>query len=106
MFEDALAVNWIKSPTIKVTAADQTGMLLNDWAGFDKNGSYPGQTPYMWELTLPLENGNSAMVPASSISCNLTNLSGLAGQNTTPPSEKFFGVHYLASAGSTYYDPS
>lgn len=46
--------------------------------------------------------------PPSHYYGDLYSISGLAGQNSTMPGEKWFGVHFILKDyyGSTYYDPS
>jgi hypothetical protein len=106
---DALAVNGITSSFIQIQPTDQSSMLINNWAFKTVSNLYPA--PYDWNLTLPFESGaGPGMVPLSSVSGGVTSETGLAGQNSPTPSEKFFTRHFIVQApsGSSggYYDPS
>jgi hypothetical protein len=113
-----------------VCATDQTSMLVADWSGFSGAGT-TGNQSYPWTLILTDEqnnpnssNPNLGMVICSSYTpqqtgCSaqgyfgdLNNQPGADGQNTTTPSEKAFGRHFIVNGGSLaggagpYFDPS
>jgi hypothetical protein len=70
---------------------------------------------FKWEIVFNQSaiNAGDFMVPkqANDTYGDLTSLSTLAGQNSSPPAEKFFGSHYIVQVDLTgvtpsFYDPS
>ena len=113
----ALQVNGIPSTMIAIMTKDGTSFMVNAWnfTSVPPTNPYPG---YSWKLTLTSEYFGSAfggMVPPNTPPKygDLTSLTGIAGQNSPTPSEKFFGRHFILSVGSSiaggagpYFDPS
>jgi hypothetical protein len=88
----ALAVNGIQSAVAQVAPSSSIetspAFLVNNWSAPSSNQTGP------WTLCL---NNGDFMVPAQpgGVYCNLTSLPTLPGQNTQPPSEKVFNVHFI-----------
>lgn len=82
--------------------------LVKDWTFGTSTNPLPWTNyPYLFDFP----GADFDMVPAHFNYGDLTNQNTLQGQNTAPPSEKFFGNHvfvkYRDSHSSvTYYDPS
>ena len=52
------------------------------------------------------DNFDMMPMPQGGLYGDLTSLSTIEGQNTSPPSEKVFGNHRIMKFGALYYDPS
>jgi hypothetical protein len=105
---DALAVNGVSSDWVTAEAANGDDFLVKDWT-FSATPSYPADPNYKWKITLVSEAPQPAgMVPAPTGRqyADLTKSATLSGQNTTPPSEEFFGCHFIVKYNGVYYDPS
>jgi len=113
LFMDALAVNGISSSwtTVKPSVAD--AMLVNSWT-FSKLPMYTKNAPWEYNFVPVIEPVGFGMVPLppDSVFGDLTSETGISGQNSPTPSEKFFGVHFIVKApsslgvGGPYFDPS
>jgi hypothetical protein len=91
-------------------------MLIQDWAPVSMTRS--ATDPYPWSITLNLgdwmvdADHNDADHIDDRLYGDLKSLDAIRGQNTTPPSEKVFGSHFiveidpLITTGHRYYDPS
>jgi hypothetical protein len=104
LFCDALVANGISSQEYEVTpkSSDLQYFLIKDWLfGFPFFG---GVFPY--RLRFATNVVDMVPVPPGSVYGDLTSLSTLFGQNTSPPAEKVFNKHWIVKYGSTYYDPS
>lgn len=111
---------------IGVINVNRSGFMVNDWTYSSTPGTpgvplYPG---YGWTLRLtselqlesaPVYGVFTGMVPANVPPTYgyMTSGTGLPGQNSGTPSEKFFGSHYilqisadLAGGAGPYFDPS
>ena len=109
LFQDALGVNGISSTFVTVQPTSETLMLVRDWSF--GTPSLSGAHPY--SLVLVAETGGSlGMVPLPSNSQfgDITSLSTIPGQNTSPPSEKAFTKHFIVKVigmgSGSYFDPS
>ena len=110
---DALAINGISSTFVTVTPGVADRMLVNSWS-FGDTPTYPSQAPWEYSFIPVIESGGPGMVPlpSSSVFGDLTSTSGVAGQNSPTPSEKFFASHFIVKApsglsvGGPYFDPS
>ena len=106
----ALATNGVPSTfaVIEPTTA-ATKMVINNWDYVGQ--AFPGAPQYKWRLIL---NVGDYMVPPKpgNIYGDLHSQTTLVGQNTAPPSEKVFDLHFVVhvSPGITgmnpYFDPS
>jgi hypothetical protein len=126
LLKDAMAVNGIAAQRVQVKPVARDAMLINTW-GFSQNPTYPANAPFEYLFTPVIEaSGDQGMVPPGTNPPppnfgDLTNGIGVAGQNSTTPSEKFFGVHFIVEAPTTldgaptnpndiggylYFDPS
>lgn len=114
LLQDSLAINGISSSFVTVTPTAAPWMLVKDWT-FSNTPSYPGNAPWIYNLTLVLENGGCCgmvPLPQGSVFGDLTSSSTIPGQNTAPPSEKAFNLHFIVKAppglsvGGPYFDPS
>jgi hypothetical protein len=88
-------------------------MVVKNWT-FSSSPTYPNSADFKWVMSFnpaALAAGDN-MVPAQSngVYGDLINQSTLYGQNTSPPSEKVFGFHFIVKktgvAGGPYFDPS
>ena len=103
------STNAIPAEFIVISTVDRTGFLVKKWTF--GTASYPGAAgAYEWKLAFnPL---GDVMVPkqASGVYGDLTNTDQLAGQNSAPPSEKAFGLHFIVKTTvnppTLYYDAS
>jgi hypothetical protein len=111
----ALNVNGISSSFTTVKPLDsQTVMVVRDWTL--GTPSHPDSAPYQYLLPLKVETSGLGMVPLPSppVFGDLTSLSEIPGQNTSPPSEKVFGAHFIVKIDPAiappgqgpYFDPS
>lgn len=88
-------------------------MLVKNWS-FSASPTYPSNAPWEYRFTPVIESQGYGMVPlpSNSLFGDLTSISGLPGQNSPTPSEKFFGRHFVVKApsglsvGGPYFDPS
>ncbi|HWG20815.1 MAG TPA: hypothetical protein VG225_09810 [Terracidiphilus sp.] len=112
LLKDSLAINGISANIYQVIASDYAShgdwLVVNNWTFGTPSIS---TTPPTYSLPLKNENGGTGPpgmvpLPSGSVFGDLTSLSTLAGQNSTPPAEKVFSQHFIVNAGSTYYDPS
>ena len=114
LLQFALASNGIGSQFVSITPLNaQEDMLINVWGGFETNpGTFPTESTYKWRV---LVNSGDPMVNADGTARtdfgDITNELGLPGQNTTTPSEKIFGRHFIVKVDPSisltpYFDPS
>jgi hypothetical protein len=112
LLKDSLHINGIAATIYQVVASDygQYGdwLVVNNWTFGTPSISTNPPT-----YSLPLKNENSGTgvpgmvpLPPGSVFGNLTSLSTLAGQNSSPPAEKVFTQHFIVYSGSAFYDPS
>ena len=106
----ALAANGISSSWVPVGSIDTTLMLIRDWAATSQ--SNPSPPLYPWSLTLgtaALANSDLMQPPPNAATPtqygDLTTQTTLPGQNTTPPSEKLFGSHFIVKLNNPSYAP-
>ena len=99
----SLAVNGVQANWVIISPTDGNKMIVKNWT-FNA-GSYPAAAQYKWRFDI---NAGDYMVPdlPGSIYGDLTNINGLAGQNSPRPSEKLFDRHFIVKAQGGYYDPS
>jgi len=105
LFRNALSVNGVTSDRIWIESPVSIGFLVKDWTD-DGTPIYTNTPPYNWQLRLPTNAFTMVPAPTSSVYGDLTSLTNLPGQNSSPPSEKFFGNHRIARYDNVYYDPS
>ncbi len=114
LMQDSLAANGISSNFVTISLPSNWGMLVKNWS-FSGSPSFPTNAPWIY-LFKPVAEASGAlgMVPpaANSIYGDFTSLTGVPGQNSPTPFEKFFGSHYIVKApanlsvGGPYFDPS
>jgi hypothetical protein len=112
LLQAVFAVNGISSDIVEISRKDkyQFPFLVKAWEEIATTNPPPGGAEYRWRLKFnPTED---AMVPPqpNDIYGDLRNTSELRGQNSAPPSEKLFGLHYIVKttvdSDAFYYDPS
>ena len=111
LFSEVLKVNNIPHAEVAVesTATHNSEnylfMMIKKWS-CSGEGTYAQDLKAKWQLRL--EKG--VMVPEQESYGDCQSLPGIAGQNTTTPSEKVFGGHAIIEipniAGDKYFDPS
>lgn len=112
LFRYALASNGIASMTTTIKPIDPFSfMAVKNWST-STPGVYADDLSQFGPYLLKL-NAGDLMVPARVDFGDLSNVSGLAGQNTPDPSEKVFSSHYIVKVASgksgfpqEYFDPS
>jgi hypothetical protein len=105
---DSIAANGVGSEFVTITTINGDSFIVKDWT-FSTTRSYAGDPDgYEYKLTLVNEGGILGMVPAPSgrVYGDLTKQTTLHGQNTAPPSEEWFGAHFIVKYNGLYYDPS
>ena len=109
----SLGINGITGEFTQIHSNDGTGFMVKDW--LFGTPSFPTAAEFKWRLTLnpTAVTAGDLMVPKQpgDIYGDLTSRPTLAGQNTSPPSEKIFGAHFivkvtLPGVSPSYYDPS
>jgi hypothetical protein len=109
----SLGVNGISSEFVQIHANDMTGFIVKDFTF--GTASFPTAAEFKWKMLFnpAAIAAGDLMVPKQpgNLYGDLTSLSTLAGQNTSPPSEKVFGAHFivkvsLSGVSPSYYDPS
>lgn len=129
LLQSAVAMNGIRSNWIVVDAEHQptpttswSSMAIRNWCFVGLTGcpagtpSYPSEPDYQYRFLL---NVADFMVPARTDYGDLSNLAGIAGQNSIPfpslpntptPLEKVFARHFIvqvpAASSNQYYDAS
>ncbi len=98
-------VNGISPGITQVTTLDRTFFLVKHW---DLGPPTLGDPIYRWVYLSPLLSQENEMlpVPPGNKYGDVTNLPGVAGQNSSTPSEKAFFDHAIVQFSGTYYDPS
>ncbi len=104
LFGDALLVNGINSTQVEVTSPTNDCFLVKDWNY--GTPSFTNTPPHNWKLQFATNDVDMVPVPPGSVYGDLTSLSTLEGQHSSPPSEKVFGGHYILKYNGLYYDPS
>jgi len=119
---EALRVNGIAAHEIGiVTNEPPTGFLVKHWLFSSTHQRFSEEPEYKWQLLFNPEATNpgdpsvqaDSMVPSqpAGIYGDLSSSPTVPGQNSTPPSEKAFGSHFivepiLTGLSTSYYDPS
>jgi len=117
---EALRVNGIDSHEIRISTTDRSNFLVKDWK-FSTSPSFTDEPLFKWKLVFNSQaiNNMDLMVPPepNGIYGDLTSRGTVPGQNSTPPSEKAFGSHFIVmvapgqspvvdSSADQYFDPS
>ena len=100
----SLAVNNVQANWVEISVSDGDQMLVKNWA-FSTTPLFPGAADFKWRFETNTPDPMVPDLPGSQYG-QLTNNTGLAGQNSPKPSEKLFGFHFIVKANSGYYDPS
>jgi hypothetical protein len=106
LLKDALAANGVNSIFTTVSTSNGNSFIVKDW---DFPPPPPTTNVYPYKLTLVREvDWSIGMVPAppGRVYGDFTKLDTLPGQNTHPPSEEWFLLHFIVKYGQLYYDPS
>lgn len=110
----SIAINGLASDFVTVSAKNSLAFMVKDWT-FGKP-SFPAAPKFKWKIVFV--NCPIDMVPPqpNGVYGDLTSLDTLEGQNSAPPSEKVFGLHFIVkftNGGATdcasddcYFDPS
>jgi len=123
IMHEALLVNGVANDKIQAVAKSVTltppscppvtfsqAFLVKDWTFGGPTNPLPW-TGYPYLFDFPGSSFDMVPPPTGGVYGDLTNQNTLAGQNTSPPSEKFFGNHVFlkytdSHSAVTYYDPS
>jgi hypothetical protein len=106
LFLDSIAANGAVGSFVGAESFTREGFIVRDWLLSTNPASGVPTHPYL--LTLVNEPDSPGMVPAPTnrVFGALTKQPTLHGQNTAPPSEEYFGRHFVVGYGGLYYDPS
>jgi hypothetical protein len=110
-FQNVLAMNGIASVLTVVDPAEDSGMLVKNWA-YSATPTFPAALAYKWSF---ITAGFNEMVPlpnpkTPSVYGDMTSNPGVPGENSPTPSEKAHINHAIVKVPDTdtgvYYDPS
>ena len=114
LLHDTFGANGIAATYIEAHASDPSlWFLVKDWT-FYNDPLYASEPEFKWLFEIGKNTaGEESMVPAPVEAGkgpndygDLTSQTTLWGQNSRPPSEKFFHQHQILLFNGIYYDPS
>jgi hypothetical protein len=103
----AFALDGIRAQEIYVdptAATGAAGFLVKNWSV--QTTSFPANAPWKWRFQTPAGGIEMMPIPAGSVYGDLKSNPGVAGQNSSTPSEKAFPNHAIVFAENRYYDSS